>query len=74
MTTSTEAIFDPKVYIEQLKRCDIETIAHLESALNQDCDVQELTMLCRYYHTDAGGIVHKIAAELGIVPKRKKVV
>lgn len=74
MTTNTAADFDPKVYIEQLKRCDIETIAQLEKAINEDLDCNNIAALCRYYRTNSGGIVRAVADELGMLPKRKKVV
>lgn len=66
MTTNCPATFDPAEYIEQLKRCDITTIAHLEKAISEDLDMTETAALCRYYHANAGGVVKAVAKELKI--------
>ena len=68
MTTQTK-IFNAGEYIDQLKRCDIETISHLEKALNEDLTVNELCQVCRRLKTNCGGIVRAVAIELGIISK-----
>ena len=66
MGTETKVPFKPEVYIDQMKRCDIETLTQIKQALDCDLDFEELRQLCRHMNTSAAGIVRLLGNELGI--------
>jgi len=65
-------LFNPTRYLNDLKRCNIETVEHLERVLNEDLDCEQWRLLCQKFNTNAGGIVRAIASALGIFPQKKK--
>lgn len=56
----------PEIYLDQLKRCDIHTISHLENVLNQELDMADMQMLCRHFNTNVSGVVKAVAHEIGL--------
>ncbi len=60
----TQTKFDPVNYLDQLKRCEIENLKHLNSALDCDLEMCEMQELCRHLNCSVAGLLDRVAEEI----------
>jgi len=61
-----------QIYLDCLKRVNIESMAHLEKALNSDLDIHQFKALCEHFKCNCEDVAEKVAQEIGFVPKSRK--